>query len=354
MIPVVIPIPRVDTEKTPSHVGEGFLQGINKFGDHVSTGARTMWNKPQEGHRESGAMGAAKGVGEGLLGLAAGVGKGACDFVGSTLEGVRHTPDAIADRVNKERKHNRHGVEGDGKGELLETFCEENQEPEHVGTGIVTGVKCLGKGLASGLKDLRDKPLEGAKDAGTIGFAKGLGQGVMGLGTKAASGTLDLATNFVSGVKNTPEAIGKKVQAVTARQGATTSSANLTMPQQFRIHPSEALRGPSSSGESSSSSKCSNVVSSHSGPPTGTVFSGEGRTLGSQEVVVQGVLAPSEERSSASSSTPSEVAVLPSETPASTPIFAGEAEPIQNASASPEGAEDASKRELEHGKPPSN
>lgn len=220
MIPIVIP--RVDTEKKPDHVGEGLLQGLNKFGDHVGDGAKTLWRKPQEGHQKEGALGAAKGVGEGLLSLTTGIGKGACDLLGSTLEGVRHTPDAVADKFNKDRQHAKHGVEGDGTGEILETYVDE-KEPEHLGHGLLSGARGFGKGLFGGLQDLANKPVEGAREGGVAGFARGAGQGLLGFGTKTASGTLDLATSVLSGAKNTPDAIGRTVTDLRNQQAEDTN-----------------------------------------------------------------------------------------------------------------------------------
>merc|ERR1712217_143553 len=126
-------------------------------------------------------------------------------------EGVRHTPDAVADVVDKDRQHNKHGVEGEGSGELLETYVDE-KEPEHLGQGLITGAQGFGKGLLGGIQDLANKPMEGAREGGAAGFAKGAGQGLLGFGTKTASGTLDLATSLLSGAKNTPDAIGRAVE----------------------------------------------------------------------------------------------------------------------------------------------
>lgn len=274
MIPIPIPIPRVDTEKKPDHVGEGLLQGVNKWCDHVGDGALKLWRKPQEGHRREGALGAVKGVGTGMLDLATGVGKGACDFLGSTLEGVRHTPDAVADKVNRERKHNKHGVDGEGRGELLESYVEEEQEPEHLGEGLVAGAQGFGKGIVSGVKDLVNRPLEGAKEGGAVGFAKGAGQGLMGFGTKAASGTLDFATSVLSGAKNTPDAIGRAVNRFQERGAAGSGSA-----------------ASSSSGGTGSFSEASGARSSGAplfqggaAPASGkfAAFSGAGNVLGSE------------------------------------------------------------------------
>mmetsp|Transcript_86520 Transcript_86520/g.253256 ORF Transcript_86520/g.253256 Transcript_86520/m.253256 type:complete len:295 (-) Transcript_86520:102-986(-) len=255
MIPIPIPIPRVDTQKKPDHVVEGVLQGMNKWCDHVGDGASKLWRKSTEGHQREGALGAAKGVGGGLLDLATGVGKGTCDFLGSTLEGVRHTPDAVADKVNKDRKHNKHGVEGEGRGELLETYLEEEEkEPEHIGEGLVSGARGFGKSLASGWKDLVGKPMEGARESGAAGFAKGAGQGLLGFSTKAASGTIDLASSLLSGAKNTPDAIGKAVKVLRERSNSGT------------------LQESNASGSSSSASAAA---------PGGDLFPGRSRSTSS-------------------------------------------------------------------------
>lgn len=267
MIPV--PIPRVDTEKKPDHVGEGLLQGLNKWADHVGDGAQKLWRKPQEGAQKEGALGAAKGVGEGLLNLATGVGKGTCDLLGSTLEGVRHTPDAVADKVVTDRKHNKHGVEGDGQGELLQTFVEEEKEPEHLGEGLLAGVRGLGRGLTGGLTDLATKPMEGAKEGGAKGFALGAGKGLLGFGTKLSSGTLDFATSVLSGAKNTPDAIEKKVA-------------------ELRGSPTAAAEGAASSARGSSSG--SFLMQGDSATPL-PAFSGQGNVLGSSSQAAGGAAA---------------------------------------------------------------
>jgi len=223
MIP--IPIPRVDTEKKPEHIGVGLLQGLNKFGDHVSEGAGRLWRKPQEGHAKEGALGAAKGVGEGVLNLTSSIGKGACDLTVSTLEGLRSTPDAMGDVVKKDRDRNKHGVEGEGDGEILETYIEEEKEPEHVGAGFITGATGFAKGVMSGGQDFVMKPMEGAKKDGALGFAKGLGTGTLSFTTKTLSGSLDLVTHTLKGARNTPETFEKTVNQYREGAGSDSSSA---------------------------------------------------------------------------------------------------------------------------------
>lgn len=275
MIPIPVPIPRVNPDKKPEHVGVGLLQGLNKWCDQVGDGAQKLWNKPQEGYQREGALGSAKGVGEGLLGLASGVGKGACDFLGSTIEGVRHTPDAVADVVNKDRKRQKHGVSGEGSGELLESYVEEeseanptgHKEPEHIGQGLLTGVKAAGKGLYGGLEDLTMRPYYGAKDGGAKGFAEGVAYGVLGFGTKTATGTLDLASSLVYGAKNTPEAISKSVNDA---MGNNSSSSNL------RSSTRSSTEGSSSCAGQQNQSGSFTSTSGGSFEP----FTGQGQNLG--------------------------------------------------------------------------
>jgi len=223
-------LPRVDTAKKPDHVGEGVLQGLNKLVDHVGDGAQKLMHKPQEGLEREGALGAAKGVGSGLLDFATGTLKGTCDLLGSTLEGVRSTPDALADTVNADRAHNKHGVEGEGRGDLLETFKEEAEhEPEHLGDGVMNGVQGLGRGLMSGWKDLTTKPMEGARESGVGGFALGAGKGLLGFAAKASSGTLDLATSVLSGAKNTPDAIERRLRGDTPGASSSTTGTSFQL-----------------------------------------------------------------------------------------------------------------------------
>lgn len=218
-------IPKVDPDKKPEHVGEGLLQGFSKLSGHLGEGAKSLWQKPLEGHAKDGALGAVKGAGEGLFEFTAGTAKGAFGLVGSTIEGIRHTPDAVADKVNPDRKHNKHGVEGDGKGDLLETYIEEaEKDPAHVGTGLVSGFQGLGRAVTSGAKDLVTKPMEGAKEQGAIGFLKGAGQGVLGFGAKTFTGTLDLASSVASGAQNTPDAIGRAVNDFRSKDRSSDSA----------------------------------------------------------------------------------------------------------------------------------
>lgn len=259
MIP--IPIPRVDTEKKPEHVGVGLLQGLNKFGDHISEGAGRLWRKPQEGHAKEGALGAAKGLGEGVLNLTSSIGKGACDFTVSTLEGIRSTPDAVGNVVQKDRDRNKHGVEGEGDGEILETYIEDEKEPEHVGTGFMTGATGFAKGIMSGGQDFVNKPMEGAKKDGALGFAKGLGTGTLSFTTKTLSGSLDLVTHTLKGARNTPETFEKAVNQY--REGAGSSSSAAV-----------SAAGSSRAGRSASGS-----ASGASG--SFVAFSGDGKALGS-------------------------------------------------------------------------
>jgi len=202
-------------------------QGLKKWAGHVGDGAQKLLEKPKEGHAKDGAVGAAKGVVKGVWSFASGVGKGTCDLLGSTIEGVRHTPDLIADKVNPERKHNKHGVEGEGQGDLLESYLgEEDREPEHVGKGLLTGAQGFGRALTSGIKDLTSKPIEGAKEGGALGFAKGAGQGLLGFGTKTLTGTLDMTSNVLSGAKNTPDALERAVKDLRSKREAESSSTS--------------------------------------------------------------------------------------------------------------------------------
>eukprot|EP00927_Polykrikos_kofoidii_P011745 TRINITY_DN1501_c0_g1_i4.p1 TRINITY_DN1501_c0_g1~~TRINITY_DN1501_c0_g1_i4.p1 ORF type:complete len:374 (-),score=68.20 TRINITY_DN1501_c0_g1_i4:89-1123(-) len=206
-------ISQVDTDKTPAHVGEGVLQGMNKLIGHVGTGAQALIQKPRDGLQKEGTLGAAKGVCVGMYGLGKGMGQGACDFVSCSLEGVRSTPDAVLDVVYKDRPHYKHGVNGDGEGGFLETF-KEGDEPQNVAEGVLCGFKSFGRGLAGGVSDLATKPITGARNGGVTGFAQGLGQGAIGCGSKAAAGYIDLVTSVVSGVKNTPVAAEKKAKQI--------------------------------------------------------------------------------------------------------------------------------------------
>mmetsp|Transcript_155547 Transcript_155547/g.274686 ORF Transcript_155547/g.274686 Transcript_155547/m.274686 type:complete len:404 (-) Transcript_155547:70-1281(-) len=201
-----------DMEKKPDHVGEGILQGLHHMGHHVSDGLDTFKTKSHVGHLQEGTIGEIKGAGEGLLSVGLGVWKGWFDFQASTYHGLRRTPDMIADQVNKDRLHNKHGVQDEGKGELLETNLDE-EEPQNVMHGFRRGVTGFTRGVSSGFKALVKRPQEAYKQKGLEGLPMGLGQGILGLGTNVAAGTLDYTTNMSLGWKNTPEAVVRAFKA---------------------------------------------------------------------------------------------------------------------------------------------
>lgn len=201
---------KTDMEKKPDHVGEGFLQGLHHLGNHVCRGIDTLHEK-NRATRQKDAMSKMKSTGEGLLNVGLGVWKGVFALRASTYEGLRHTPDSIADQVIKERLHNKHGVQGAGRGDLLESNLENEEEPKHVLHGFVRGGTGLVRGVKGGFRTLVDKPREAYIEKGAEGLAKGLGQGVLGLGTHVAAGALDYAVNMNLGWKNTPEAIARAI-----------------------------------------------------------------------------------------------------------------------------------------------
>lgn len=230
MIPIPIPLPSVDTEKEPEHIGVGALQGLNKWGQSNYEGVCSLISKPGEGYKEEGAWGAVKGVGQGTLDLAGGVLGGGLDFVSCTLEGVRNTPDAVADVVQgEERCKTKHGVE-DEEGKILESYVNKNDkeksEPQHIGEGLMTGVTAFGMGVFGGAKDLVMKPVESVQQEENVawGVVKGVGGGLASFTTKTLSGTLDLAQGVVKGVKNTPKAVSEAASYSYERSQRATDS----------------------------------------------------------------------------------------------------------------------------------
>jgi len=200
------------------------------MGQHVSSGIDQLRNKSRSGHEQEGAVGAMKGTGEGLLNVAHGVWKGWYDLKASTYEGLRRTPDTVADHVNSDRHHNKHGVQGEGRGDLLETNLEGDEEPQHALHGLVRGVTGVGRGVSGGLKAMVERPREAYRENGVEGLPKGLGQGVLGLGTNVASGALDFCISMNLGWKNTPEAIARAFNERNSSGNTSSQATAVTSP----------------------------------------------------------------------------------------------------------------------------
>lgn len=79
----------------------------------------------------------------------------------------------------------------------------DHDRPEHVGEGLVSGAKSLGKGLFGGITGLVTEPVKGAKQDGALGFMKGVGKGVVGLVAKPAAGAVDMTSQTLKGIGNT-------------------------------------------------------------------------------------------------------------------------------------------------------
>ncbi|KYQ91390.1 hypothetical protein DLAC_08349 [Tieghemostelium lacteum] len=93
----------------------------------------------------------------------------------------------------------------------VDDFNEEeekkNREAEHVGKGIVDGVKLGINGFLTGAKGIVLEPKEGIKKEGAKGFFKGVGVGLGGAVINPIKGTAGFLTKTSEGLRNTPNAI---------------------------------------------------------------------------------------------------------------------------------------------------
>jgi len=127
-----------------------------------------------------------------------GLAKGSLSLLRSTLSGVFGAVSKITSSV--------------GKGVAAVTMDDEfiakqqrrNQKaPEHIGQGLVGGVKSLGSGIARGVTGIVVDPLKGAKEEGASGFVKGVGKGLIGIVAKPTAGVMGFATQALQGIGNT-------------------------------------------------------------------------------------------------------------------------------------------------------
>lgn len=81
------------------------------------------------------------------------------------------------------------------------------RKPQHVGAGIVSAAKSVGKGVLAGAVGLVAAPAVGASQEGFKGFAKGAAVGIAGAVLLPATGVAVGAAQVVRGIANTPEAI---------------------------------------------------------------------------------------------------------------------------------------------------
>lgn len=230
------------TDERPGHVGDGLSQGLMQWRHRVEAGSEKLQRKPREGLASGGAVGAALGAGQGFAYFWADVARGACDFTNSALEGVRRTPDTIADALSKERPRHKYGIESEGQGDVLATFIT-GDEPAHFVDGLLVGSHYLGYALGSGVRDLRKKVVEGA-EKGRIEAAIGFSEGTLGLSAKTAAGSLDFVTCVVSGIKNTPHAIDNVVKSY--QRGTRLVEVSEERSRGWNPEPRATLSSPSS------------------------------------------------------------------------------------------------------------
>lgn len=205
----------------PRYVADVLADGFEKATDDVNEGVQLFVQKPLEGAIKDGPVGLVTGMGEGTLRLANGVYRGSFGLLTSTVEGVRSTPDELQ-RWMEDIDEN--GLPSSPSKEPILATSLTN-EPQHIGEGVVTGVKSLGAGILDGVVGLAVKPFEGARDDGFEGFVQGVGQGVANAGTKPVGGFLDLISSVTMGLRNTPEAIAHTtVNAVNEASQPSASS----------------------------------------------------------------------------------------------------------------------------------
>lgn len=107
----------------------------------------------------------------------------------NTFEGAFNSAESISGSV------------GNGISSLAfdEEFSKErqkikNEKSEHIGTGLLNGVKSLANGVGRGVAGVITSPVEGAQENGIGGFFLGGLKGITGLVVKPVSGLFDATT----------------------------------------------------------------------------------------------------------------------------------------------------------------
>ncbi|KAH3732205.1 vacuolar protein sorting-associated protein vps13 [Pelomyxa schiedti] len=81
--------------------------------------------------------------------------------------------------------------------------------PQHVGDGIVSGVRELTTGILHGVTGAITEPIKGIQQEGVGGLFLGLGRGALGLVLKPTVGLLDFAAYTAQGIKSTASYFGE-------------------------------------------------------------------------------------------------------------------------------------------------
>jgi len=183
---------------------DGAAQGSELLAREWWHGMVNFTRKPYECMSREGLMGLPKGVILGSYELTRGVADGTLDLVSNVVEGIRNTPDTVANAMlGEDRPHWKHGIDGE-EGRILETHLE--RPSTQIVDGTVQGTKAVTTGVTGGVVDLIAKPMDCMLNerSWTAGIAKGVGQGLLGLTAKTAAGALDFTDAVTDGLRHTP------------------------------------------------------------------------------------------------------------------------------------------------------
>mmetsp|Transcript_122999 Transcript_122999/g.382919 ORF Transcript_122999/g.382919 Transcript_122999/m.382919 type:complete len:445 (+) Transcript_122999:134-1468(+) len=192
----------------PRHLLDGIYQGMSELSGSAWHGMHSAVKQPLRYAAREGVLGAGKGLIVGTFTLTESLADGMLDMASYVVEGVRNTPEALADYVaGEDRLHYRHLIDKQ-EGRMLETYLK--RQPKNLPDGILLGGKALSGGLAGGASSLVMKNAQAINEIYYLRDApkcvgKGLLQGVTGFTTKAASSSLDFAEAVVDGARNTPD-----------------------------------------------------------------------------------------------------------------------------------------------------
>lgn len=212
---------RPDVE--PEHVFHGVGLGVVQLSKGLCEDTQVAVLRTTADTKSQGVYGLGRGVVVNSARLACSIPLRAFDSLSTVVEGLRNTPDCLADEfVGRPRA--RYGVDKE-PGRLFETRLED--PPAHIGTGLQDGLVAFGTGLADGGYDLVCKPLEAS---GPRSAVAGVGQGLMGFTCKTTAGAFDLAQAVVEGIGGTPNTVlGAVEDATSAGFGAASACASGVM-----------------------------------------------------------------------------------------------------------------------------
>jgi len=188
----------------PRHVLDGAAQGSELLAREWWHGMVNFTRRPYECMSREGLMGLPKGVVLGSYELTRGVADGTLDLVSNVVEGIRNTPDTVANAMlGQDRPHWKYGIDGE-EGRILETHLE--RPSKQFVDGAMQGTKAVTTGVTCGVVDLIAKPMDSIfnERSWTAGIAKGVGQGLVGLSAKTAAGALDFTDAVTDGLRHTP------------------------------------------------------------------------------------------------------------------------------------------------------